>query len=166
MKIAAPGIRTGNHDGEGIVEAERRQPLYPPPLLVFGPYFDQNMRCIRRWRQLEDRGQSCPGVLRIHIDFTVDQGLVCEQCAAKIQLALDLLPQPAFKLLGHDFSQHKLLAEILRSDDDRPRARASAKRREDQAGDNFCSSHPNPSSATSAISAAGIAPARICAVSD
>src|SRR5258708_38959072 len=89
-----------------------------------------------------------------------------QQRAAEIQLTRDFRTEAPFELLGQDFAQHQLLSEILRPHHDRPRAGRAAARHEDrdQTGDNFRSSHPNPSSATKAITAAGNAPPKKCSV--
>src|SRR5258708_748798 len=90
-----------------------------------------------------------------------------QQRAAEIQLARDFRAEVPFELLGQDFAQHQLLSEILRPHHDRPRAGRAAARDEagNQTGDNFVSSLPNPGPETRATTAAGIAPAKICAVS-
>src|SRR3984957_351006 len=98
-----------------------------------------------------------------------------QQRAAQIQAALDTPMEPVFQMLCDNFAQHHLFREVLRSHADgrfRPRRRTPGKnatggqgQRRDYAGESFLSAHPTPPSARSAIKAAGIAPARICAVS-
>src|SRR5580704_6128934 len=91
---------------------------------------------------------------------------MCEQRAAQIELTAHCDSQLALDLLRGNLGQDLLLGEILRAHDD-PLARAA--RGEQQAGrqtgDSLRSTHPSPPSAASAMHAAGIAPARICAVS-
>src|SRR5208283_3350462 len=64
-----------------------------------------------------------------------------------------------------DLAQDHLLGKILRPDADHMRFRPARRQQENQPGDNFRSIHPSPPSASSAMQAAGTAPARICAVS-
>src|SRR5882672_67813 len=76
--------------------------------------------------------------------------------------------QPVLHMLSDDLTQHHLLGKVLGGHDNvfRLRARTSQQgERGDYSGDNFRSIHPNPPSASSAIKAAGTAPARICSVS-
>src|SRR5579863_8249031 len=77
--------------------------------------------------------------------------------------------EAALEMLRDNLTQHNLLREVLRSHAERrlrPRRRASAQgKQRDYAGESLRSNHPNPPSARSAMAAAGIAPARICAVS-
>src|ERR1700679_3024648 len=92
-----------------------------------------------------------------------------QESASQVQTALDASMELMLQMLGDDLSQHNLLRKILRSHAERrfpsrPGATAQSQQR-NYAGESFRSSHPNPPSARSAIRAAGIAPARICAVS-
>src|SRR5213593_121264 len=95
--------------------------------------------------------------------------MVREQRAAQVQLAVHPLRQPKAHVLGDDLTQDHLLREILGAHGERAGLPAAGQPvgpgGGDQAGDNFFSAHPSPPSASRARSAAGTAPARICAVS-
>src|SRR5207249_1531354 len=86
----------------------------------------------------------------------------------QVEPPIHLLMQAPLQMLGDDFSQHHLFGEVHGPHPQclsGPGTRAPPQHeRQDQARDNFRSTHPNPPSAVSAISAAGTAPARICAV--
>src|SRR5271155_4188173 len=92
-----------------------------------------------------------------------------QQSATQVQAALNAAMEPMFQMLGDDLAEDDLLREVLRPHADGrfpARRRTSTDRQQrDYAGESFRSSHPNPPSANSAMTAAGIAPARICAVS-
>src|SRR5579864_3135179 len=164
--MPSPGLVTMDDDGERIVETQGRDPLKAPALLVLRLHLGERFRTIGWRRQFQDGGECRAAVFRIQIDLAIHQSLVCEQRASQVQFALHLLTQAPLELLRQNFSQHKLLGEILRSHHDGPRSGATAAQRQsNQTGDSFRSSHPKPSSANKAIRAAGIAPARICALS-
>src|SRR5207247_919651 len=79
------------------------------------------------------------------------------------------LPISMFQMLCHDLSKDHLLGEILRADRDRSFLGTgddpARPQPDDQTGDNLCSTHSSPRSATNAIKAAGTAPARSSVVS-
>src|SRR5687767_8661442 len=69
-------------------------------------------------------------------------------------------------MLRDDLAQHYLLGEVFGGDSKREFSRlASSQQQQCQHGETFRSIHPSPPSANSAITAEGIAPARICVVS-
>jgi len=88
-----------------------------------------------------------------------------QQSSAEIQTPLYGLVQPVLQVLRDDFAEHYLLGKILRAYANRVAAirRGAAAKPGQQAYDaeNLRSTHPSPPSPTKAISAAGIAPARI-----
>ena len=95
----------------------------------------------------------------------VGQRLVGQQGPAEIELPLHRNAQLPLDVLRQDLAEHELLGEILRAHDDVRLPGAGREQREAQAGDNFRSIHSNPSSARSAMTAAGTAPASTVRVS-
>src|SRR5438034_3543688 len=83
----------------------------------------------------------------------------------RIEFSSDHKAQPPLNLLRHNLRQQRLLGEILRADYDLGRRRAGGQQQRAQAGDNFRSIHSSPSSASTAIAAAGSAPANTVGVS-
>src|ERR1700690_2417291 len=160
LELGGAGVDAPDHHCEGVVETERRQPYQPEPrVFLLDPREGGGSVAGRQFQNGRQRGAA---VLRINVDLAGQQGLVRHKRPAQVQLALDRRSQPVFEMLGDDLSQQHLLGEVLRADDDRPGPRASGQQGQcNQAGDSFRSIHPRPPSATTAMSAAGIAPARI-----
>lgn len=110
---------------------------------------------------MEDGGQRRAGVFRIEIDLSRHERLMSQQGPAKIQFPLHLPAQTPFEMLGGDFPQEHLLDKIFRADGDGGLVLGTSgeTKDEDQPRQSFCSTHSNPRSATTAMRAAGTAPA-------
>src|SRR5450432_3137000 len=161
----ARGLAPHNH-GEGVVKTQRAQPVQMPLALVGVADLGQHGPRIPERLPLEDGGKSGAGVFGVEIDGAAGEGLVGQEGAAQIQLAPDGEAEPALNVLRQDFAQQHLLREILGADHDgRGFARAAAPYKEGQAGDSLRSIHSNTSSASTAMMAAGSAPARTVGVS-
>src|SRR5262249_37799642 len=125
-------------------------------------------RCpgFRNGRLLEDRGERRPSIFGIKVDLAIEQRLVSKKSSSKIETPLHFHFEAMLQMLRGNLPENNLFREVLRCAPDgalRVRASASARpQQRDQARANFRSIHPRPPSASSARSAAGTAPARIC----
>src|SRR5579863_2789512 len=169
FQAPCPRLRSIYHHREAVVDAERIQPLGLKLLKILCPHARQNAGWVVVDGILQNRSKRSSRVFRVEIDLTAYESLMRQERATQIQAALHSPMEPVLQMLRDQLTQHHLFGEVLRSDADRglrPWRRATSERQQkDYAGESFRSSHPNPPSARSAITAAGIAPARICAVS-
>src|SRR5690348_9157139 len=94
-----------------------------------------------------------------------------QKCTSEVEFSFHFLMQAVLQMLSDNLPQHHLFGEVLRPHAQHAAclgtgaARYERRERRRYTRDNFRSTHPNPPSAANAISAAGTAPARICAVS-
>src|SRR5207249_3718674 len=160
---------SAHHHRKPVIDAQRIQPCHMKAPRILRTYQPQHSRRIGLDGLLQHRYQRRPAVLRIEIDLACHQRLVRQQRPSQIEPAIYSLVQPPLQMLSDDLAHHYLLSEVLGPHPQRvPSARTGTtydRQRCDHARDNLRSTHPNPPSAASAISAAGTAPAKICTVS-
>src|ERR1017187_3089328 len=151
------------HQGEGVVEPERREPLDAPGPMALPDALERYLRVLDG-RLLQHGRERGPGVLGIQVDGAAFQRFVSQQGTSEIEFPVHFEAQAPFDMARYDLPEQHLFREILRPDDQARPGRTSGCQRGHQE-EYRRSIHPSASSAAIAISAAGTAPARIVFVS-
>src|SRR5262249_6717619 len=99
----------------GVVETEGGEPGCIEPFLVFVSYCFEHRFAIPHALLFENGGKTCARVLRINIDFIVDQCAVTNHRATQIESAIDFKMGGLFNHLGDQFSKNQLLGKVLGS---------------------------------------------------
>src|SRR5882672_2864734 len=107
-------VFTTNCHCECVLETERIEP-FEMPLCVALPHCGENLFWVLERFFLEHRGERRSGVFGINVDVSGDHGLLCQERAAEPQSATHVSVEAVFEVLGDDFSQDELLAEVLGS---------------------------------------------------
>src|SRR5215469_13842836 len=169
---------SANLHGESVVETKSGTYSESKPSLIFSLHALKYVALVAGYGLLENCRQSGARVFGIDIDASGEHRLLTNVGSCQVKAPLDFKISARFDLLRNQFAEDERLSEVLGSDHNAVRMGRRTGRKEktaqhqgrqlsktDHRGLSRFSIHPTPKSASSARTAAGMAPARITRLS-